>query len=460
MKLTLLANNSVVSSAERRELDGVDHLVVHVVALKEGVLNGIFYHADEISTFPEAWNGVPVPVNHPTNSNGNISANSVDVEETVNIGKFYNVQFNKKKKSLEGEIWINIDKAERLGFSDLVTHLEAGGTMEVSTGLFSNAIEGAGEYNGISYSHSASGIRPDHLALLPDTEGACSMEDGCGVRTNDKCTCTGKKKGECNKKCVKPVANEDNFLKRMMKKLFNNDKSHSDIRSMLRAKMFDTYGEDPYPYILDVYDTYFIFEVGNDLFKQSYAVDDNKNEATLIGDRVEVKVETTYSPITTNKQNMKTPVERTALIATIVANAANMTDDQKNGLSALPDEMLDSLVANSQKPSGAGQEAAPATSAPTTNGLAEDDRQLLQKLKANEATRVVGLRANVTSHYGHLSKEAVDAMPVEAVEALAGAIPAQAGVVANFAVAGGAAPVINNDADTYEPPSVLLGEDN
>jgi len=457
MKLTLLANNSVVSSAERRELDGVDHLVVHVVALKEGVLNGIFYHADEISTFPEAWNGVPVPVNHPTNSNGNISANSVDVEETVNIGKFYNVQFNEKKKSLEGEIWINIGKAERLGFSDLVAHLESGGTMEVSTGLFSNAVESSGEYNGESYSYSASGIRPDHLALLPDTEGACSITDGCGVRTNDKCTCPGKK-GKCGKTCKKPATNEDGFLKRMMKKLFNNDKSHSDIRSMLRAKMFETYGEDPYPYILDVYDTYFIFEVGNDLFKQSYAVDDNKNEASLIGERVEVKVETTYSPITTNKQNMKTPVERTALIDKIVANSKDLTDDQKNGLSALPDEMLDSLVANSQEPSGAGQEAAPATPAPVTNGLAEDDRQLLQKLKANEATRVNGLRANVTSHYGHLSKEAVDAMPVEAVEALAGAIPAQAGVVANFAVAGGAAPIAN-EADTYEPPSVLLGED-
>ena len=456
MKLTLLANNSVVSSAERRELDGTDHLVVHVVALKEGVLNNIFYHANEISTFPEAWNGVPVPVNHPTDGSGNISANSVDVEETVNIGKFYNVQFNDKKKSLEGEIWINIDKAERLGFSSLVTHLEDGGIMEVSTGLFSNTIESLGEYEGEAYTHSATGIRPDHLALLPDTEGACSVADGCGVRTNNKCTCPDKG-ANCGESCKSPTTNEETFFKRIINKLFNNDKSHSDMRSMIRVKLSETYGEDPYPYILDVFDTYVIFEMGSDLFKQSYAMDDNKNEANLIGERMQVKLETMYTPITTNKENMKTPVERTALIDKIVANSKDITDDQKNGLSALSDEMLDSLVANSQEPSGAGEKAAPATPAPVTNGLAEDDRQLLEKLKANEATRVEGLRANVASYYGHLNKEAVDAMPIEAVEALAGAIPAQTGIQANYAAAAGAAPVAN-EAASYEPPSVLLGE--
>ena len=176
--------------ASRQLLDGVEHLVVPVVACKEGILNDIFYPADEIATFAAAWNGVPVPVAHPQEGDVHVSANAPKFEGTVNIGRFYNVDFTDAK--LKGEIWIDIAKAHRLGFGNVVSHLQAGKLMEVSTGLFGDAEDKAGTFNGKSYSKVMKNIRPDHLALLPDEKGACSIEDGCGaMRANKGCGCGG-----------------------------------------------------------------------------------------------------------------------------------------------------------------------------------------------------------------------------------------------------------------------------
>lgn len=61
--------------------------------------------------------------------------------------------------------------------------LEAGRPMELSTGLFTqNEPAPAGAtFNGRPYDYVARNYRPDHLAVLPDQIGACSLADGCGV---------------------------------------------------------------------------------------------------------------------------------------------------------------------------------------------------------------------------------------------------------------------------------------
>ena len=195
MPRSLLHHNaSVFDAATRQDIDGEEHLVLPVIALKEGVLNDVFYSRNEIETFAMAWNGVPVPVSHPKAHGHNISANSPEQEAKTNIGKFYNVKYEDGK--LKGEIWINIAKAERLGHKEIVNKLESGQMMEVSTGLFSEIEQKSGSYESKPYNLVATNIRPDHLALLPNEEGACSVEDGCGVpRTNENssggCGCGG-----------------------------------------------------------------------------------------------------------------------------------------------------------------------------------------------------------------------------------------------------------------------------
>ena len=181
----LIQTNAVITSkASRQFLDGSEHIVVPVIALKEGILNDIFYSKKEIQTFAQAWNGVPVPVQHPEIHGVPVSANSPQFENTTNIGKFFNVSYDDGK--LKGEIWINIEKANRLGYSDIIHHFDKGKMMEVSTGLYSETEHHDGVYGDTAYSLVAKNIRPDHLALLPNQIGACSIEDGCGAMRTHK----------------------------------------------------------------------------------------------------------------------------------------------------------------------------------------------------------------------------------------------------------------------------------
>ena len=165
---------NILAKAQNKVLDGQDHLVIPVVAIKAGVVNGFLYSPEELENFVAAWNGVPIPVNHPPKT-----ANTVECEEKFNIGKFYNVVF--EDNAIKGEIWLNIEKAKKLGFCEIVDHFEKGEMMEVSTGLFCEVEQTPGVHNSEQFTGIVKGIRPDHLALLPEDIGACSIADGCGA---------------------------------------------------------------------------------------------------------------------------------------------------------------------------------------------------------------------------------------------------------------------------------------
>ena len=175
-------------STTKKTFRGESHLVLPVIIMVEGVHCGssgcLLYTADELSRTPEGWNGRPVPVKHPMNNGTPVSCNSPDIYESQVIGYLWNTKFDSGK--LKSEIWVN-EKICQASFPDVYAKLNSGRMMEVSTGLFSEAVEGSGEWNGKSYSHMAVNIVPDHLALLPDEIGACSITDGCGApRINNK----------------------------------------------------------------------------------------------------------------------------------------------------------------------------------------------------------------------------------------------------------------------------------
>lgn len=182
---TITANFQAAPDGVRRDVfEGVEHLVVPVVMICEGVLNDALVPAAEFGKYPEAWNGRPVPVLHPQENGGYISANRPDVIERNTIGTIFNARVVDRK--LKADAWINTEKAKRLGYGDLVQQLEAGEVVEVSTGYFADDDPKAGDYNGTGYSVIHRNIRPDHLALLPGEIGACSIADGCGTRVNSK----------------------------------------------------------------------------------------------------------------------------------------------------------------------------------------------------------------------------------------------------------------------------------
>jgi hypothetical protein len=273
------ANRLLSNKATRQKLDGQEHVVVPVTLIVEGLLNGIFYNAAEVAKFAQAWNGVPVPVNHPQENGAFVSANQPQFVESVNIGTIFNAKFEENK--LTAEAWLNVDKANRLGFSNIIAHFDSGQTMEVSTGLFCDAFQTSGVWANTPYNFEARNIRPDHLALLPDTIGACSVVDGCGaMRTNEK----------------------DDGLKITGNHLTANQLSFDQIRQSVGAEIRKGLSSNEYAYIVAIYDDFAIYEIDDkgEYLKVAYSIDAVSGAVTL-GATVAVTKRISYDPtISTN----------------------------------------------------------------------------------------------------------------------------------------------------------------
>lgn len=173
-----------LKASEARHVDymGRDHVVVPVImARADVIMNGCRVPADEL--FPEAWNGVPVTVGHPRVGEGFHTANDPDIMTNWSVGQIFNARMD--GIILKGEAWVDVQRANVVR-PGLVAQLEQGVEMDVSTGYFSVKEKSGGSLNGRRYTVVDRQINPDHLALLPDEMGACSYDDGCGVRTNQK----------------------------------------------------------------------------------------------------------------------------------------------------------------------------------------------------------------------------------------------------------------------------------
>lgn len=438
----LFANVAMLAVAERKTLGGQEHLVVPVVAIKEGVLNNILYTSEEIQIFAEAWNGVPVPVNHPVLNGTPVSANSTLYEETTNVGRFYGAYFDKTSNSLKGEIWINIAKAEVLQFGGIIERLERGEILEVSTGLYSRIEKESGEFNGKSYSARATGIRPDHLAILPDTVGACSIEDGCGaMRTN----CAEETSCSCKTKTMKTNKDKQKLWDRAITALGfkTNEVSHETTRDILRNHLQSFIPKDSYAYIVQVFKTNFIYEVGDLLYRRNYTLDESTGQVLLFGDEEQVVAHTNYTPTTMQNNNVKS----------FLANAGTeITAEERSALEAMDQTLLSKILANAQKATSAPQEPTIEKVVAANEVLTSDDRELLKLLRANEVSRVAELREKVAAGYPNLTKEVVANMDAKAIEALAG------GIAHNVSRApAGGAPVTNNSGEDeiYVPVDVF-----
>ena len=168
--------------------NGRSYFVAQTVAVISKVLNGELLPADEVSMFTEAWNGRPVPLRHPQVNGLFVSANSPQVLEEFNIGFFFNARSEPHPLGarLVGEIWLDEQIIEQKGGAALdgLNTLRQGGQVEVSTAYFCLVSDESGEFNGEPYSGVQYNVKPDHVAFLPDQEGACSVKDGCGVNVN------------------------------------------------------------------------------------------------------------------------------------------------------------------------------------------------------------------------------------------------------------------------------------
>lgn len=220
---TITAN---LSGGVRKETwNGRDYFVAPASLIVEGVLNGskgpLHYPLEEIKNNYRQWEGVPLVVYHPFDNQGRPTRAKGNVEVlNKSIGIVRNPTIRNTK--LVAETWFDAEKTKEVD-PRVYNALVSGKKIELSTGLDTDnqpASLGA-SYNGRYYTHIARNYRADHLAILPDQVGACSLQDGCGVLVNQaagiatpvKTTPLAKRKTPRPPKVAspglqKPVANE------------------------------------------------------------------------------------------------------------------------------------------------------------------------------------------------------------------------------------------------------------
>lgn len=185
MQSNLLHLNSYIIRPET--LEGKKYLVVPVVMMVEGVHTGthgpLLHLSEELGKIPDSWNGIPVTISHPQTQEGYVSANSPAMVEQWTVGRVFNTCFENDK--LKAEAWIDEVKIRSLA-PEALEYIQRARPLEVSVGVFSDNDNIKGEWKGEKYEAIARNYRPDHLALLPNEEGACNWADGCGVRVNRK----------------------------------------------------------------------------------------------------------------------------------------------------------------------------------------------------------------------------------------------------------------------------------
>ena len=157
-------------------------MVAPVIIMVEGVHHGsagaIYWAAHILEQNAGKWEGIPVVINHPMVNGRPVSVNFNDETKNQIIGHVTNPSYDLAKKGIKAEIHVMMNKGINLSVLQK--------TKEISAGIFSDEVYKAGHWNGEFYNACSITMEPDHLALLPENTGACSWQDGCGIRNNIK----------------------------------------------------------------------------------------------------------------------------------------------------------------------------------------------------------------------------------------------------------------------------------
>jgi len=320
-------------------MEGRDFLVVPTQMITEGVHTGdggpIYYPADELSKLPVAWNHKPAVVYHPKrNGQGTTACDPIEITARK-VGVLMNTKWNNDTKKLGTEVWLEPSRADVVD-NRVMEAIENNAVMEVSTGLFMDLEQVEGEWNGEPYIGIAHNLQPDHLALLPDVKGACSIEDGAGfLRLNE----------------------------------LGYDQTRIALSSILRDKNENAWIEE-------VYDEYFVYEDGGKLYKQEYVKDSN-GTMTFSGMPAEVTRTVEYKEVT-NLNQKGVQMDKKKIVDALIANAkTSWKEEDRDSLMLLSEKILTNMgndvetlskvekpeptPANNQEPAPANnQEPAPA----------------------------------------------------------------------------------------------------
>jgi hypothetical protein len=442
-------------------MEGRKYLVVPMIMMVEGVLNGsngpLYYPASELAKVPQVWNHKPVVVYHPTMNGKALSACDPDIISTQKIGVIMNTTFDGHR--LRAEAWLEEDRIVAVDNRVLDAVLN-NMMMEVSTGLFTENEDVAGEFNGKPYVAIARNYRPDHLAILPDQIGACSIADGAGLlRVN--------------------AAHLHLDVEKALQYLgvAQNEMSHGEINHMLRMALDPNM--DKSIWVEDVFDDWFVYEKEGKFYKQEYVVE-KEEDVRLVGVPVEVEKKIVYQDLSGNvitnvrEENL---MDKDKFVGELIKNSA-WTEEDRKFLLGLNEDQLQKMAPTENEDDEGGEkglevapkavepakaEVAPATNtAPVTNtamtpeqflaSAPMDIREVLNDAMATHAIKKGQLIEKITANVKNVfTKDQLANMSVNelvAIAALAETEPEKTGPAANYF---GMAPIGNVGGKVQEP---------
>lgn len=355
-----LTCNLLPSPIRIEMLEGREHLVVPMVMLTEGVHHGssgpIFYTAEEISKATETWNHRPVVVYHPEVNGKGVSACDPAIVNSRKVGTIFNTKADKGR--LKAEAWIDKSRVNNVD-ERILPAITKNEMMEVSTGLYLNIEESKGKWNEEDYDGIARNFRPDHLAILPDQIGACSIADGAGLLRN--------KQNEPGFGELKSILN-----KLGLGKLIGNEMSYGNIQTVLQSlirKKFNFNAESgPWIWIADIYSNFFVYEKEAKLFRLGYSASEtgvSLSEETPVEVRRVTEYRTVEGAFVGNlDQTDKTTkhMDKTKVVNEIIVANAGWSEANRAALLAMDEKQL-TCIQNGVKPAPAAPPEAPAAPA-------------------------------------------------------------------------------------------------
>jgi hypothetical protein len=326
--------------------------VVPVVMMVEGVHSGshgpLLHKIDELGKIPASWNGIPVVIDHPEDTEGiPISANDPDVIDSRTVGRVYNTNVDGFK--LRAEAWLDEDKLNSIA-PEILEDIINNKLIEVSVGVFSEEIEEEGTWNGEEYKAIALNYRPDHLAILTEFVGACSCADGCGIRTNKDNTMEIQVDGTVKGRDLILALNRQGVVPRSI-----GDYADAGFREKMDAMYAALRGlenNESYSYLEEMFDAYVVYskssKEGTKMYKQDYTYESGKIE--LVGNPVEVhrKVEYVTNNLSTNKKEVKmskecAPCIKEKVDALIANSQGRWTENDREFLQTLSEDQLEKM---------------------------------------------------------------------------------------------------------------------
>lgn len=173
---TLYPVANSVPPTQVRETDDA-YIIEDVPFIRPMRLAGGYVPEQSVRETSAQWDGVPATLNHPRDDAGRpVAANEQPethlgtTEEPYYDGEYVrgNIRLEKRELQRNGEA------------SDIEAALQAGDPIDVSSQYASVDLP-PGKYDGEHRQNAERIVRPDSVAILPNRQGVCSIEDGCGI---------------------------------------------------------------------------------------------------------------------------------------------------------------------------------------------------------------------------------------------------------------------------------------